>query len=247
MFRVEAAYCSDRGDRDNNEDVAGVFEEGRVCLVADGMGGAMGGEVASQIATQTVETAVADGFLTSSLAAKSLDAVLKWIIGEANSRIVEASPDAGSLRGMGTTMTMAVVGESDVTYAHIGDSRLYHWRAGRGLQLTEDHTRTQELLNKRRLSPDQVRALPYANTLVRYLGTTSEVEPQIGSHALHTGDRLLICSDGLYNPVQPAQLWEILGECRPAEAAEQLVSAAKTCREDCKLDNITALVIAVGD
>ena len=247
MLTVAAAYCSHCGDRDNNEDSAGVFEGGRVCLVADGMGGAAGGEVASQIATQTVEAAVAGGFLTSSMAAERLEEALRRIMGEANSRIVEASHDAGNLAGMGTTLTVAVICDRDLTYAHIGDSRLYHWREGRGEQLTQDHTRMQELLNKSLRSPDQTRAIPYANTLVKYLGTSRDIEPQIGRQEVHSGDRLLICSDGLYNPVKPAQLWEILGEGRPEEAAEQLVSAAKACGRDCKLDNVTALVVVLED
>jgi len=245
MLTVAAAYCSHCGDRDNNEDSAGVFEGGRVCLVADGMGGAAGGEVASQIATQTVEAALAGGLLTSSMAPERLEEVLRRIMGQANSRIVEASHDAGNLTGMGTTLTVAVIRDRDLTYAHIGDSRLYHWRQGRAEQLTQDHTKMHELLKKYPRSPDQTRAIPYANTLVKYLGTSRDVEPQIGRQKLHSGDRLLICSDGLYNPVKPAKLWEILGERRPEEAAEQLVSAARACGKECKLDNMTALVVAL--
>lgn len=244
MLSVAAAYHSDAGDRDRNEDRAAVFECGRVCLVADGIGGAPRGGVASGIAVQTVQKSVAHGTLSAAAADESLTVALRGVMERANRRIVDASHATRACVGMGTTLTLVVIGENALYFAHVGDSRLYHWRDGKGQQLTEDHTRGRELLQMG-LPPDQVATLRHTNALVKFLGTTREVQPQLGSHRLRPGDRLLLCTDGLYNPLGPQTLWRTLGESRRAEdAARGLVAAAKR-NSTVELDNVTALVVAV--
>jgi len=243
--RIEADYHSDKGDRENNEDRAAVLEAGRVCLVADGMGGQSGGEIASRLAVETVREGVEAGPLEELSGEEEVYRELGKLFQEANRRIVESGLDRPLLRDMGTTLTLALLGEGRLFFAHMGDSRLYAWRDGDCRKLTEDHTEAQEFVRQGWLSASQAIGSRYRHTLSRFLGTARSLEPQFGSCEVRAGDRFLLCSDGLYGAVETDQLTHLLGQDGPAkERACCLVAAASD--SGCKrLDNITALVVKV--
>lgn len=240
---ADAHYCTDRGQREDNEDCAAILQEGRVCAVADGMGGMNGGGLASSLVMAALRDFAESGELDELGGSAAVFQALEQIFRDANRRILDMSRDDPGLWNMGTTLTLSLIQEHRLYFAHLGDSRLYLWRAGRCAQLTEDHTQTEEFLRQGWLAPGDAVHSQYRHVLVKYLGTTRRMEPQTGVRKLEPGDRILICSDGLYREVAPEHLCCLLGHDRPAcELAGELVGTARTSG-NAQLDNITALVI----
>ncbi len=243
MLRIEAGFHSDQGDRENNEDRAEILADGRVCVVADGLGGHGGGEVASRLAVETVQRAVAAGLLEELAGEDSTYRGLQRLFSEANRQILTTGQDVRHLRGMGTTMTLALISGERLFFAHVGDSRLYLWQDGQGEQLTEDHTQAREFVDHGWLSPAEAEHSRYRHVLTKCLGVIWTIKPQLGARQLRAGTRLLLCSDGLYNEVEPERLSSMLAADQPpGELAGLLVTAAKGNGRT-GLDNMTALVV----
>ena len=243
MLSIEADYHTDQGDRDDNEDSAVVLEGGSVCAVADGMGGQRAGEVASELAVGSVQQRVADGELGALCKEEEVHQWMGDLFREANRRILAAGRERPELLDMGTTLTLAHVSGKRLFFAHLGDSRLYLWRAGQTEQLTEDHTEAQEFVRQGWLSPAAAARSRFRHVLSKCLGTARAIEPQLGGCALRAGDRLLLCSDGLYDQVPADHLNGLLGENLSAkELAVRLVAAVRHSGRT-ELDNITALVV----
>jgi PPM family protein phosphatase len=240
MLRIRADSHSDKGDRSDNEDRAVVLRDGRVCALADGVGGQRGGEVASCLAMETAEQWVGDGRLGEGDESPPIQ--LLQLFQGANQRILDRAREEYQLADMGTTLTVALIGER-LHFAHIGDSRLYLWRGDSCRLLTEDHTTAQEMVCQGWLTVEAASRSRYRHILSRCLGTVRTVEPQVGAEELRGGDRLLLCSDGLYDTVTADNLERMLGrEQSPGEIAHSLVDAARRGRTS-GLDNVTALVI----
>jgi protein phosphatase len=243
LLSIRAHSCSDQGDRETNEDRAAIFAKGRILLVADGMGGQRAGEVASRLSTEAVGAwGAAD---LEERGEHEIFSGLVRLFQEANEQLMAAVRADPGLWGLGTTLTVGVVGSGRLFFAHVGDSRLYLWRRGGCEQLTEDHTWAREFARQGLLSEEQAAHSTQRNVLTRYLGTANAVEPQLGMRELEAGDRLLLCSDGLYNSLGEERLARLLGEeLEPEDLAAQLVAQAKAGGGR-QLDNITALVALV--
>lgn len=243
MLTIRAHSCSDRGDREVNEDQAAILAAGRVLLVADGMGGQRGGEIASRMAMEAVREW--GGAYQEGREEKALLGELGGLFRDANESLMgEVRRDPG-LWGLGTTLTLGVIDGQRLYFAHLGDSRLYLAQGGSCLQLTEDHTWAREFVQLGLLTEEGAARSAKRNVLMRFLGTTNEVVPQLGVRDLRGGDRLLLCSDGLYNNLGEGQLALLLREAaEPEGLAAQLVATAKS-RGGGRLDNMTALVAAV--
>lgn len=243
VLTIRADYCSEQGDREANEDQAAILADGRIFLVADGMGGQRGGGVASRIAAETVSDAG-----RACLEYREEDAVfgeLERIFSDANERLMAAARQDAALWGLGTTLTLGVISGGQLFFGHLGDSRLYTWRRGFCEQITEDHTRAREFVNQGLLSEEEAACSAQRNVLTRYLGTASAVDPQLGRRQLQPGDRLLLCSDGLYNSLGSERIVGLLGgDMGPRELAEQLVGEALEKGGE-NLDNVTALMVMI--
>lgn len=208
---------------------------GYLLLVADGMGGAQAGEVASGMACETLKEQLTEA-LSAGLPEQDdgWHAMLRRAVAEANRRIYEHARADSARRGMGTTLTVAVVAGMRAHLAHVGDSRAYLLNeagvAGDGAtcaQLTTDHTIVARLADIGQITAEEARAHPQRHMLYRSLGTDPTTDIDVVSQALAPGDVLLLCSDGLVNYVEDAELAQIvLGERSPARAAEQLVARA---------------------
>ena len=210
--------------RENNEDVALVRKGvcGMLCVVADGMGGHVGGERASRLACEAVGRAWEAGDLSVELVA----AVERMVL-DADRAICESARLEPQYYGMGTTLTLGVIQGAGLYFAHVGDSRLYLLRRGVLTQLTEDHTQIQQLVNLGHLTAEEARHSPYRHQLNQALGLSMDLEICSGEKRLHSGDRLLFCSDGLYEMVGGEELARLLGDAAsPGEAGERLVGAA---------------------
>jgi protein phosphatase len=209
-----------------------------IFAVADGMGGAQAGELASGLAAATLREHGTDGG-----GPEHVEAMFR----EANRRVHERATTDATASGMGTTMTLAVVGaDGRVTFGHVGDSRAYLLRGGRLEQLTNDHSLVAELVRRGELSPAEAELHPQRSVITRALGTDPDVVVDTFSLDPEPGDLLLICSDGLSSMVARQTLEQILNRFRAnlGNATHALIQAANRQGGE---DNITAVLFELTD
>jgi protein phosphatase len=198
--------------RSRNQDWTHADGDLGLLVLADGMGGHRGGEVASRIAVQ----AVIDALLPGQREDRADDMESLMRVGEAaefaNRALLKKSTKHPELKGMGTTVVLAIFREGRVFYAHVGDSRLYRVRYGRIRRLTRDHSLIQQViddgvfLNRSAAREGGVRD----NILTRSLGMGQQAEVDVGDAVLEAGDTYLFCSDGLHNLVPDSIIAKIL-------------------------------------
>jgi protein phosphatase len=236
MLRIaEQFHASDLGrQRQGNED--NYFVRAPLFVVADGMGGAQAGEVASEIAVEAFDGGLPDGPPAEALVT---------IIRNANRRIYERSRSDEQHSGMGTTCTAAYVGESDVTVAHVGDSRAYLWRNGDLVRLTRDHSLVGELVARGKLTEEQAEMHPQRSVITRALGSEPDVEVDVHVYAARAGDVFMLNSDGLTSMVPEQRVKDILGPATSLEqAGRELIAAANDAGGR---DNITVILFRLED
>lgn len=205
-----------------------------VAGVADGMGGHLGGETAASLAV--AELAALQGPLDVDQLVEAVHA--------ANQRILSQADDP-SLRGMGTTLVALTLHAGDVVLINVGDSRAYRLADGQLEQLTRDHSLVEDMVRQGQLSPDEARHHPQRNIVTRALGIGARLDVDVFRTPARLGDRYLLCSDGLFNEVEPADIAEVLRVRRdPDEAARDLVDLAN---EAGARDNVTCVVVDVED
>jgi PPM family protein phosphatase len=232
---VDQAWRSDVGrQRSVNEDDFVVSPP--FFAVADGMGGAKAGEVASAIA--------ADAFEGEALSGEPAEAQLARILREANRRIYELAVKDESHRGMGTTLTAAMVHGDEISFAHVGDSRAYVFRGGNLEQLTSDHSLVAELERSGQISPEAAEHHPQRSIITRALGPEPDVEVDTYTVAGRDGDLFLICSDGLTSMISDEEVAAILRSGDSLDdAADALVRAAN---QSGGKDNITVVLFRLS-
>jgi PPM family protein phosphatase len=231
---VDFVQLSDTGrERRTNEDNA--FAQAPLFAVADGMGGARGGEVASGIVVETLNGGMPDGVPP--------EAGLAELTREANQRIHQQATSDAERSGMGTTLTAAYVGDGEVAFAHVGDSRAYRFRDGKLEQLTEDHSLVGELVRRGKLTPQQAEEHPQRSVITRALGPEGSVQVDSFSVGAQPGDVFLLCSDGLTSMVPVDTMDDILREADSLDAAaRRLIDAAN---ENGGRDNITVVLFRI--
>ncbi|HEX6618908.1 MAG TPA: protein phosphatase 2C domain-containing protein, partial [Solirubrobacteraceae bacterium] len=186
MLRVAEHFeRTDTGrQRRGNEDA--FYARAPLFAVADGMGGAQAGEVASHLAVEVLEQGLPGGD-------GSVEERLRARVREANARIMASAQADDARAGMGTTLTVAYVGEDDLTVAHVGDSRLYRLRDGTFERLTDDHSLVEELVRQGKLTPEEADEHPQRSIITRALGAEEGVEADSHTWAGRDGDVYLIC------------------------------------------------------
>ena len=210
-------------------------------FVADGMGGHAGGDIASALASQHL--ALADEPLENSAAAEQK---LIDFIYQAKQKIDASVKEHPAITGMGTTLSAMMVTGTQVTIAHIGDSRVYLARDGVVKQITSDHTFVQRLVDTGRISEEEALIHPRRSVLMRVLGDIEQFpEVDIETYETKPGDRWMACTDGL-SGVVPTQLMEniLLNNMDVKEASELLIGEAL---EFGAPDNVTVVLVDVVD
>ena len=192
---------------------------GCLAIVADGMGGHASGEVASSIA---VETIVSEYYRLKRKPVKALEAAARL----ANEKIWSRAVQNKALKGMGTTCTAVAIRGRSLSVLHIGDSRVYLLKKERLIQLSEDHTYVQDLVRLGKITPEQANDHPDGNILTKSLGTAPIRECDIfqATQQFEPGDKLMLCSDGLYEYFSTDELFALLQEKKLADISEQLSS-----------------------
>lgn len=236
-LRLDAALVSVTGARPENEDAA--FAGSDLLVVADGVGGNVGGAVASALAVEAVRAVVA---LTG---APHTAGGLRAAVESANARLAHAVAADPGLAGMATTLTAVTVSGDRLELAHVGDTRAYLLRDGRLRQLTEDQTVVQSLVDAGLISVDMARTHPLRSVLLGALhGADGDLQHvTVAGEQARSGDRLLVCSDGLSGVVEPSLVERVLAaEPAPAAAASRLVRAALAAGTH---DDVTVVVADV--
>ena len=218
--------------RDHNEDSLVVTPP--LFAVADGIGGHAAGEVASEIAVRVL----------SELAPEHPDGeALGRAIEEANRAVIQAAREGRGRQGMGTTMTAAMLEGERLVIAQVGDSRAYLLHQGKLQQLTRDHSLMADMIEAGQLTPEEARTHPQRSVITRALGSDAHLHPDIYEINVETGDRLLICSDGLSGMIFDDQIENTLRRVQdPQRCASQLVNEAIAAGGH---DNVTVIVADV--
>ena len=247
--RVKFVARSEIGHaRENNEDKFDFYEpdeepllaaRGSVYLVCDGMGGHNAGQIASELAAKQFLHAYYHLGGTAQEAARH--AIL-----QAHHYIAEMASKIPSRYGMGTTLTALILKQDEGILAHVGDSRCYRLREGVFEQLSRDHTLVARLVEQGIITPEQAKYHPQRNVIRQAVGVadpSEPLEPDIETFALQAGDLYLLCSDGLTDMVDDAEIEAILRDEPPTRAAWRLVDRALA---NGGRDNITVMLLRVA-
>lgn len=246
---LEAASLTDVGrQRSNNEDSYIYWEpdtdedfgrKGRLAVIADGMGGYEGGQEASRLAVETVRSVYDNAF-----SGNPQDTLVE-AFESAHQNIQRFAQDHPQFYGMGTTCTALAIVDRQLSFAHVGDSRLYLIRAETITRLTRDHSYVGRLVESGIVRSEDAESHPQRHILTAALGSGREVTPNVPEHPvpLQEGDTLLLCTDGLWGLVGDPDLARVVQANPPAEACQKLVAMAL---ERGGPDNITALVLRVS-
>ena len=215
-----------------------------VYVVADGMGGHSAGEVASSTIVNTITKDSMSGSLSIS-EKESSENWCNWInrtVQNANKTVYDLGRKMGL--DMGSTLVMAVVDGNIACIGHVGDSRAYKINSQGINSLTKDHSLVERLIDTGQITRDEARTHSQRNVIYRTIGDKEKVDVDTNSYMLNSGDRLLLCSDGLNGMLEDEQIWKIVMEesTPPQTACENLIQAANTAGGD---DNITVVIVEI--
>ena len=228
--------------RQANEDFLAhlKLDWGAIFTVCDGMGGHVGGATASKIAVKSILE-----YLGQDHPPEDPKQALRESLVFANDQIYGRAMQEPGLRGMGTTAVILMIIDTSVWFAHVGDSRIYINSDGHLSRLTRDHSFVQALVDSGAIAEEEMELHPRKNELTRALGTQNAVEPEVAARPAHPkkGDTFLLCSDGLYGMVEPAEIQRIINNHDSLSAIiDRLISEAN---HRGGYDNITVQLVQI--
>ena len=220
---------------------SGEFSDGMVwTVVCDGMGGAASGDVASTTAVKIITERIHASY-REGMQANSIRSLLFSAIEGANAVVYEMACANPAFAGMGTTVVAAILRDGAAYIAHAGDSRAYRITQGEMRQLTRDHSMVQAMVDRGQISESEAKDHPRKNIITRALGVDDMILIDFCEEPFNRGDVLLICTDGLTNMIDDADICGIVLENELSRAADLLIEKAN---ENGGQDNITAVLIA---
>lgn len=242
---LEIATITDTGVvRSFNEDTISTEPDLGLTLVADGMGGYKAGDVASGMAASIMVTELKRQLREAPPAENNITEILEFTVSRANRAIYQAAQANPQYHGMGTTLVAAVFHDNHLHFAHVGDSRLYRLRRGKLHALTQDHSILHEQVVLGLISNEDAKTSHNRNLVTRALGVETMSQCEVQDQAVSVGDIYLLCSDGLNDMVDDANI-ELAIDALQANlplAARQLVMMAN---DNGGHDNISVILIKV--
>jgi PPM family protein phosphatase len=237
---------SRQGPREYNQDrlAYSYSKDALLLVVADGMGGHRHGEIAAQLAVATMTEAF------QRLAVPTLSSPAKFLIEniqQVHDMIDQLTQEREMLESPRTTIVAAVVQRGMLYCAHVGDSRLYHFRDGHLLYRTEDHSIVQSLYSKGIINKDEMSTHPYRHKVYSCLG--GDTQPKIDlsdRQELAEGDTILLCTDGVWGAVPDEQIKQILNGISITDNVTRLLNQAETVSKE-QGDNMSAIGLQWGD
>lgn len=228
--------------REMNQDsffVSSENDEIKLFILADGMGGYKGGEIASKLAVVSAKNFITNNFPKI---IKEKEEILKLIsdaIEYANFVVFEKSKESPEISDMGTTLDICLIYNNKVFIGHIGDSRVYRIRKNVIRKLTNDHSYVAQLVKEGKITKEEAYNHPRKNMLLKAIGCSSLVEPDVMYKGFIKDDILLMCSDGLTNMLKDEEIYQILLE-NPEKPVDVLI---KRANQNGGSDNITAIIV----
>lgn len=228
--------------REMNQDsffVSSENDEIKLFILADGMGGYKGGEIASKLAVVSAKNFITNNFPNI---IKEKEEILKLIsdaIEYANFVVYEKSKESSEISDMGTTLDICLIYNNKLFIGHIGDSRVYRIRKNVIRKLTNDHSYVAQLVKEGKITKEEAYNHPRKNMLLKAIGCSSLVEPDVMYKGFIKDDILLMCSDGLTNMLKDEEIYQILLE-NPEKPVDILI---KKANEAGGSDNITAIIV----
>lgn len=245
MIAEHIGARSDRGPfRSSNQDAYWVSDAsdplilGELYIVTDGVGGQEFGAAAAQLAAQVISSA----FYQKRQAAQPVSQALSQAIYQANEAIYEQAQERGGVK-MGCTVVAAVQHDGLLHVAHVGDARVYLLQKNKLRQLTRDDSWVQKQIDAGIITPEEAENHELRNVVTQALGNKLDIEVHQSKHENYrSGDRLLLCTDGLHGVLSDAEIIKLLKNNPPQTAADALVQAAIDAGTQ---DNVTAVVVAL--
>lgn len=229
--------------RNMNEDffyISKDTEPLKLYILADGMGGYSGGEIASKLATISVKSYIESNFNNIDYTKKEeLLKLIKNAIEYANMVVYEKAKENEELTNMGTTLEVCIIYNNKAFIGHIGDSRIYRIRKDIIRKITQDHSYVQKLVKDGTITKEEAVNHPKKNMLIKALGCTPFVEPDIMVKGFLKDDIIVICSDGLTNMISEEEIYATVSK-NVDSASDELVNNAN---ERGGYDNITVIII----
>ena len=225
-----------------NEDNFGSFTGsfGNLLLVSDGMGGHKGGEFASRLAVESIRNYFENlngSYNISEEIIKSLEV--------ANTSIIIKAKENSELSDMGATMVLVLINNGLAYYASIGDSRIYKISDGQIQQITKDDSLVQQMVDSKIITKNEAKIHPKKNVITKALGANDVLTLEFYDPIeLQVNDKLILCTDGLTTHVDEEDIFELLENNAPQEAALKLVNLAN---DRGGTDNITIQIAVVGN
>jgi protein phosphatase len=248
--RIRYAAKTDVGmKRTHNEDYFALIEDEQLFLVADGMGGHACGEVASKLSADVIGEFYQRSRDTNATWPYRYDRALTYVenrlvasVRLANLRIFQRSQNDPGLRGMGTTLVGCLIDDSHAYVAHVGDSRVYRLRGDELKQLTRDHSLLEDYKDARPdMTEEEARNFPHKNVITRALGMRENVVVDVAKFEIESGDRYVLCSDGLSGMLEDDEIRDIVLQQSDLEVGvNELIDQANAAGGT---DNITAMVV----
>ena len=238
-----AAVCDIGCRRPRNEDAFYLSDDADILVVADGLGGLPAGDVASRVAVEAMATRL-DAELAAGDSAEIPGRELLEAFAPAERRVCQEALRAGR-RGMATALAVAWVAGTEVYCANVGDVRAYLLRGAEALLLSQDHTVAADRVAAGLIDPQALRGAPERNALTRVIGLGDAAAPALARHDVKRDDVLLVCSDGLWEPLLDGELAAV-GRTALHEPRRAVVELADLAIRRGAPDNLTAVIRGIG-
>ena len=239
---MNSAYLTDRGRRrPTNEDSVKTCEDLGFFMLADGVGGNRSGEIASQSALDALEKFIRHNPPEWLGSREEIFRYFRAAVKYVNQFIIKLSEAKPQYAGMATTLVFAYIRDNEMYVANVGDSRVYLTHGDMIQQITDDHTYVNDLVKMGAITREEAHMHARKNVITRAIGANANNEPDCFSVPLEQGDRVLLCSDGLYDEVDDESLLRtISGASDMKGCVERLVAMAN---ENGGNDNISIICV----